>query len=113
VLARFAHRMLNDDPFFRCACRLPRTSARSSTSSREIAAIGARLVRVRVEETRCNAFCLESLMRVDERRPDPIEHPFQMLKEIGETRQAAFAGTPSCVARAMRFFTGLRPSSRS
>jgi 6-pyruvoyltetrahydropterin/6-carboxytetrahydropterin synthase len=63
VISRFGHRMLNDDPAFRD--RVP-TAENICTVIHEqlaprIADIGARLVRVRVEETRRNAFTLGEL----------------------------------------------------
>lgn len=63
VLARFAHRMLNDDPLFRE--RVPTAENLCTVVNEQlggaIAATGARLVRVRVEETRRNSFCLGEL----------------------------------------------------
>ncbi|HEX5068318.1 MAG TPA: 6-carboxytetrahydropterin synthase [Myxococcota bacterium] len=63
VVSRFGHRMLNDDPAFRT---LVPTAENICTVIHDelappIAAAGARLVRVRVEETRRNAFTLGEL----------------------------------------------------
>jgi 6-pyruvoyltetrahydropterin/6-carboxytetrahydropterin synthase len=58
VLARFGHRMLNDTPAFRT--RVPTAENLCAVIHEDlaqpIAEIGARLVRVRIEETRRNAF---------------------------------------------------------
>jgi 6-pyruvoyltetrahydropterin/6-carboxytetrahydropterin synthase len=63
VVARFGHRMLNDDPAFRT--RVPTAENICAVIHEElappIAAAGARLVRIRVEETRRNAFTLGEL----------------------------------------------------
>ena len=63
VLSRFAHRMLNDDPLFRE--RVPTAENLCAVVHEQlggaIAETGARLVRVRVEETRRNAFVLGEL----------------------------------------------------
>ena len=63
VLARFAHRMLNEDPAFRE--RVPTAENICSVIHEELAKpigdTGARLVRVRLEETRRNAFSLGEL----------------------------------------------------
>ena len=63
VLARFAHRLLNDDPLF--AERVP-TAENVCAVIHEllrgpIAETGARLSRVRVEETRRNSFSIGEL----------------------------------------------------
>ena len=58
VLSRFAHRMLNEDPAF--AERVPTAENICSVIHDELSAAlagtGARLARVRIEETRRNAF---------------------------------------------------------
>jgi 6-pyruvoyltetrahydropterin/6-carboxytetrahydropterin synthase len=63
VVSRFGHRMLNDDPAFRTL--VPTAENICAVIHEElaapIAAQGARLVRVRVEETRRNAFTLGEL----------------------------------------------------
>jgi 6-pyruvoyltetrahydropterin/6-carboxytetrahydropterin synthase len=63
VVSRFGHRMLNDDPAFRD--RVPTAENICAVIHEElaprIASRGARLVRVRVEETRRNAFTLGEL----------------------------------------------------
>jgi 6-pyruvoyltetrahydropterin/6-carboxytetrahydropterin synthase len=63
VLARFAHHLLNDDPLFRT--RVPTAENLCAVVHEQlcgaIAETGARLVRVRVEETRRNSFCLGEL----------------------------------------------------
>jgi 6-pyruvoyltetrahydropterin/6-carboxytetrahydropterin synthase len=63
VLARFGHRMLNEDPAFRE--RVPTAENLCAVIHDElaprIAETGARLVRVRLEETRRNAFTLGEL----------------------------------------------------
>jgi 6-pyruvoyltetrahydropterin/6-carboxytetrahydropterin synthase len=63
VVSRFGHRMLNDDPVFRD--RVPTAENICVVIHEElaprIAETGARLVRVRVEETRRNAFTLGEL----------------------------------------------------
>lgn len=63
VLARFGHRMLNEDPAFRT--RVPTAenicAVIHDALAPGIAETGARLVRVRLEETRRNAFVLGEL----------------------------------------------------
>jgi 6-pyruvoyltetrahydropterin/6-carboxytetrahydropterin synthase len=63
VVGRFGHRMLNEDPAFRTL--VPTAENICAVIHEElappIAATGARLVRVRVEETRRNAFTLGEL----------------------------------------------------
>jgi 6-pyruvoyltetrahydropterin/6-carboxytetrahydropterin synthase len=63
VLARFGHRMLNEDPAFRE--RVPTAENICAVIHDELAGpiggAGARLVRVRLEETRRNAFSLGEL----------------------------------------------------
>jgi 6-pyruvoyltetrahydropterin/6-carboxytetrahydropterin synthase len=63
VISRFGHRMLNDDPAFHD--RVPTAENICAVIHEDlaprIADAGARLVRVRVEETRRNAFTLGEL----------------------------------------------------
>jgi 6-pyruvoyltetrahydropterin/6-carboxytetrahydropterin synthase len=63
VIDRFGHRMLNDDPAFRT--RVPTAEnvccAIHEELAQPIAELGARLVRVRIEETRRNSFSLGEL----------------------------------------------------
>ena len=59
MLERFAHRMLNDDPAF--AARVPTAENLAALIHAELAEplaerCGARLVRVRLQETRKNSF---------------------------------------------------------
>jgi 6-pyruvoyltetrahydropterin/6-carboxytetrahydropterin synthase len=59
VLERFSHRMLNDDPLFRDRVPTAENIARvvhQRVAEPVSAETGARLVRVRVEETRRNSF---------------------------------------------------------
>jgi len=63
VIARFAHHLLNDDPLFEK--RVPTAENLCEVVHEQlsgaIAETGARLVRVRVEETRRNSFALGEL----------------------------------------------------
>jgi 6-pyruvoyltetrahydropterin/6-carboxytetrahydropterin synthase len=63
VIARFAHHLLNDDPLFEK--RVPTAENLCEIVHEQlsgaIAETGARLVRVRVEETRRNSFALGEL----------------------------------------------------
>ena len=108
VLARFGHRLLNDDPAFRA--RVPTAENICAVIHEELARAdrrraGARLVRVRVEETRAQRLHAGRAAMSD--TPDPIEHLVaQMLKELGEDPgRDGLLRTPARVARAMRFFT--------
>ena len=60
VLARFGHRLLNDDPEFTGPGRVPTAENIAAVIhdalAPGIAALGARLLRVRLQETRRNAF---------------------------------------------------------